>query len=67
MRYPLSIALIVIGVVLLLFGLGSADSIRDGFSRLFTGSPTDRTLWLMVGGTVCFLVGAVGIYRGARN
>jgi hypothetical protein len=63
MKMPIALALIVAGIVLLVFGLGSADSIQNAFSRLFTGQPTDKTLWLIVGGSVCFVVGVFGCYR----
>ena len=54
------------GIILLLFGLGSADSIQNAFSRIFTGHSTDRTVWLIVGGSICALAGLVGCYRNRR-
>ncbi len=66
MNTPLAIALIVVGIVLLLVGLGSTDSIQNAFSRLFSGQFTDRTTLLIVGGCVCAVVGLVGCFRRAR-
>src|SRR4051812_19914395 len=66
MKSPLAMILVVAGLALLLYGLGSADSIKDSFSRLFTGHPTDRTMWLIVGGCVCTVVGLAGFWRSSR-
>jgi hypothetical protein len=66
MRSPLSLILLVVGIALLLYGLGSADSIKDSFSRLFTGHPTDRTMWMIVGGCVLTIVGLGGFWRSSR-
>lgn len=57
MKMPLALALVVVGIALLIFGLNSSSSIQDAFSRLFSGQFTDRTMWLIVGGSVCLFVG----------
>jgi len=67
MPLALALALLVAGLALLLFGLGSADSIENAFSRLFTGHSTSRTMWLIVGGTVLAVVGLVGCYRNRHE
>lgn len=66
MNMPIAIVLTVIGILLLVFGLGSVDSIQNSFSRLFSGHLTDRTMWLIVGGCVCMAVGLFGCYRSRR-
>jgi len=35
-------------------------------SRFFTGSPTDKAVWMMLGGVVLTVVGLVGTLRGAK-
>jgi hypothetical protein len=59
MRIP-SIALIVAGILLFAWGVVAADSISSTFSRAFSGSPSDKSLWLLVGGIVLFSLGTVG-------
>jgi hypothetical protein len=51
-------------IILLIYGISAADSIGSAFSRLFTGAPTDRTIWLLVGGAVATLAGVAGLARG---
>ena len=66
MNMPTALAVTVAGIVLLVIGLGSADSIQNSFSRLFTGHLTDRTMWLVVGGSICVVAGLYGCYRSRR-
>jgi hypothetical protein len=66
MKTPIALAVTVAGIVLLIIGLGSADSIQNSFSRFFTGHLTDRTTWLVVGGSICVVAGLAGCYRGRR-
>ncbi|MBA2479249.1 MAG: DUF3185 family protein [Planctomycetes bacterium] len=67
MKMPIALAFVVVGVVLLVIGLGSVDSIQNSFSRLFRGHLTDRTMWLIVGGCVCLAVGLFGGFRSRRD
>ena len=50
MNKPLGIALLVIGIVLIVFGLNASDSFGSDVSRFFTGKPTDKSIWLLIGG-----------------
>jgi hypothetical protein len=63
----LSLALLIAGIVLIIYGINASESISSDFSRLFTGSPTDRTVWLLIGGVVAAAVGAGGLFRGASR
>ncbi len=61
-----ALALTVIGIVLLMFGLGSADPIENAFSRLFNGHLTGQTMWLIVGGCLCTVTGLILCYCKRR-
>ncbi|HYE07966.1 MAG TPA: DUF3185 family protein [Planctomycetota bacterium] len=63
MRSPLGLALLVVGIVLLVLGISSADSFASDVSKFFTGSPTDKAVWMMVGGVASLIVGAVLLMR----
>lgn len=67
MNKPISLALLVGGVILIICGVSASDSIGSSFSRLFTGAPTDRTIWLLLGGIVATVVGLGGMLRGAKS
>ena len=67
MNKPISLALLVGGIVLLVAGFNASDSTASGFSRFFTGNPTDKTMWLLIGGTVALIAGAAGFFRGSKS
>lgn len=56
MNISIALVMLVAGIALLIFGLGSTDSINNAFSRVFTGHYDERTTWLIVGGCVLVAV-----------
>ena len=67
MNKGLSLALLVGGVILIIYGISASDSVGSGFSRLFTGAPTDQTIWLLLGGILAAGAGLTGMLRGAKS
>ncbi|MBF0385480.1 MAG: DUF3185 family protein [Candidatus Omnitrophica bacterium] len=61
MNKNMSIVLLVIGVILLIFGLEAYHSASSDVSRFFTGAPTDKALWLLIGGLVAGIGGFLGL------
>jgi hypothetical protein len=59
-------ALLAGGVLLLVFGINAMNSASSDFSRLFTGAPTDRAIWMMVGGTAVAVAGLAGLLFGPK-
>jgi hypothetical protein len=55
------------GIVLIVFGVNASDSTASGFSRFFTGNPTDKTMWLLIGGTVAAIAGAAGFFSSSKT
>jgi hypothetical protein len=62
-----SVALLVVGIVLVIWGLNSSDSFSDHWSRFWTGSHSDKTIWLIVGGIVSGCIGLGGLIFGLRG
>jgi hypothetical protein len=48
MQSVLGIALLVVGVVLMVFGMQASASLGSRLSEFFTGAPSDRTIWTRV-------------------
>jgi drug/metabolite transporter (DMT)-like permease len=67
MNKALGIALLVAGVILIVYGINGSNSISSNISQTFTGSPTNKTLWLLVGGAVSAIVGLVLALTGFKN
>lgn len=61
------IALLVLGIALLIMGLRGLDSFSSQVSDFFTGSPTDRTIWLLIGGAVATIAGASALFVPMRR
>ena len=60
MNRIISLALFVIGVVLIVFGVMAMDSFSSDVSQFFTGAPTDKAVWMLIGGVVAAVVGLSG-------
>jgi hypothetical protein len=56
-----SIALLVAGIVLLVYGLNASDSISSSVSRAVSGTPTDKTVWLIALGIIGIVSGGIGL------
>lgn len=54
---------LVLGIILLLFGFNAYHSSSSDFSRFFTGAPTDKAIWLLIGGFVASIFGLIGLLR----
>ena len=63
MTKAVSLALLLGGVLLIIFGFMAATSLSSDISRFFTGSPTDKAIWMLIGGVVASAIGVVGLFR----
>jgi hypothetical protein len=66
MNKALSFALIVVGAILLIYGFNASESIGSEISEMFTGAPTDKTVWLLLGGIVAIALGIGGLAIRSR-
>ena len=66
MNKAVSIALLAAGIAMLVFGFQASNSFSSDVSRAFTGSPTDKSMWLLIGGGVAAVLGLFGLVRGAK-
>ena len=67
MNKGIGIALLVGGVILLLFGINASESISSDLSRFFTGSPTDKAVWMVTGGAAATVLGLIFTLRGGKS
>ncbi|OHB61402.1 MAG: hypothetical protein A2167_03075 [Planctomycetes bacterium RBG_13_46_10] len=64
MNKLISLAILAGGIVLVVFGVAATESFSSDISRFFTGSPTDKAIWLLIGGIVAIIIGLAGLLRG---
>jgi hypothetical protein len=50
MNRAAGIVFLAVGILLVGWGFYSSESLGSGISRMFSGSPTDRTIYLLVRG-----------------
>ena len=68
MRAIMGLMIVMAGVLLMIYGLNASDSFYSQVSRLFSGEPTDKSIWLMVGGVFAVVVGlAVASTKGHHH
>jgi hypothetical protein len=67
MNKTVSLALLAGGVVLLILGINAMDSFGSDVSRFFTGSPTDKAVWMLIGGIVATVLGLGLTVRNWRH
>jgi len=67
MNKLVSLALLVGGVVLIVIGISATNSFSSDVSRFFTGSPTDKAIWMLIGGLVAATVGMTMTLRSSKQ
>ncbi len=60
MNSIVSTALIIGGIVLLVIGVVAMDSFGSDVSRFFTGTPTDKSVWMFIAGILALIAGGAG-------
>lgn len=63
----LGIMMLVVGVMLLVFGLNATDSAADSVKEGLTGRYTDKTMWYLIGGGALAVGGALLAFAGGRR
>lgn len=67
MNKIVSLVLLVVGAILLIYGLSASDSLASEVSETVRGTPTDRTMLLVIVGSVGVLAGVVGLMTRRRS
>jgi hypothetical protein len=67
MNKAFSLAILIAGIVLLLFGLNAGGSVASDAKEALTGTPTDKSMILIVAGVIGIVVGGFSALSGRRN
>lgn len=67
MDKTISLAILAGGILLVIFGVNASNSLSSDISRVFTDAPTDKAIWMLVGGAVVSIIGLAGLVRGSRS
>jgi divalent metal cation (Fe/Co/Zn/Cd) transporter len=66
MNKIISLIFLIGGIVLLIVGFNATNSFSSDVSRFFTGSPTDKAIWMLIIGTFAAIIGATGMLRRSK-
>ena len=66
MNSIIGLAILALGIVLLIFGFNESQSFSSDVSKFFTGNPTDRSMWMIIGGIGAVIAGLFLALRGRR-
>jgi hypothetical protein len=67
MNKAIGMALLAVGIALLVYGAHASNSVSSSVSRFFTGNPTDKTVWFLIGGMAATILGAVLTFLPVRK
>ena len=62
-----SLALLVGGIVLIITGFNATNTFISDVSRFLTASPTNRAVWMLIGGIVAALIGLTMLWRNPKH
>ena len=51
----------------MVIGINATNSFSSDVSKFFTGSPTDKAVWMLIGGIVATVAGLVWTLRGGKQ
>lgn len=57
-----SLALLVVGIILLVYGVNASNSFGSSINQAVNGAPTNKAIWLIAGGVLGIVSGAFGIF-----
>jgi hypothetical protein len=67
MNKAISLIFLIGGVALIIVGFNATNSFSSDVSRFFTGSPTDKAVWMLIGGTLAAIIGLTGTLRSWKS
>jgi hypothetical protein len=59
MNKGIALALLAVGIGLIVFGINASESFGSEMKRFFTGTPTDKSMWLLLSGIASVVVGTI--------
>ncbi len=57
-----SIALLVAGIILLVYGLDASNSVSSSITQAVSGTPTNKSIWLIATGVIGIISGGFGLF-----
>jgi hypothetical protein len=66
MQKAIGVACLVAGILLLVWGYNAHQSVGSQLQETFTGSPSDKSMYLLISGVVLSILGLFQLLRRAK-
>lgn len=67
MNRAAGVVVLVVGILLLGWGLNASNALESGILKVFTGSPSNKAIAMMVGGALMTAVGVSMVWYRRRR
>lgn len=64
MNRIISVAILAVGILLVVLGINATNSFSSDWSNFWTGSPTNKAIWMLIIGIVLMVIGIGGAGMG---
>lgn len=59
MNKAIGLTLLAVGIALLVYGINAQNSFSSNVSQTFTGHPTNKAMWFLIGGIAGIVLGGI--------
>ena len=66
MNRAIGVTLLVVGIPRIMHGFNASDSVISDVSHIVNGAPTNKTIWLLLGGSSSVALGMAMIFKRTR-
>jgi hypothetical protein len=67
MHKAIGVACLVVGILLLVWGYNAHQSFGSQLQETFTGSPSDKSMYMLISGAVLSIIGLFELFRPAKR
>lgn len=66
MNRVISCILLSVGIVLIIYGLNTLNSVATALARFVSGGPTEFAFWALIAGILAMSTGLGGLFRAPK-
>lgn len=55
------------GIIMVIFGINASQSFASDVSKFFTGTPTDKAVWLVIVGCILTIIGLIFSFKRSTS
>ena len=67
MHKAIGVVCLAVGIMLLVWGYNAHQSFGSQLQETFTGSPSDKSIYMLISGAVLSIIGLFEVFRPAKR